>query len=413
MPNDALAHVVIVPNQPDSPGADAVVRPCGSLASVLTVVAVLVLGGCSQQEPYHPPDLLYLFASYPVGKNPTSVTTADLNRDGITDLVTTNIGNNTLSVLFGNGDGTFREQIPIDAAKEPRALALADYNGDGLMDAAVACSGSDQVSVFVGVEGGMFRLEHRYAVHRTPVSIAAGDVNGDGQADLAVALRNDKLKVLLGNGDGTFQDGPQYEFGDTPTSVAVSDLNRDGKLDIAVTNGGPMSSAVSIWLGKGDGTFQGPTDYRTGKRPLNVGFADFNNDRLTDLLVINGERDTFTVFLGKGDGTFQEGKEAGADAGPVYGVAWDFNGDHLTDVAIANIQSNNLSILYGRGDGTFRYPPINYRAKGGPFAMATLHIRTNETEEPGLAVADNGSGSVSVFLHRGLKASAGPPPASS
>lgn len=411
MPSAPVIETVTVPGPPHGAGR-AALPPRRRVGRLLLALAI-GLAGCGQQEAYHPPDLLYLFASYKVGKNPTSVTPADLDRDGITDLITTNIGDNTLSILFGNGDGSFREQVSVEAAKEPRALALADYNGDGLLDAAVACSGSDQVAVFFGIPGGTFRLEHRYAVHRTPVSIAAGDVNGDGKADLLVALRNDKLKMLFGNGDGSFRDGPQYEFGDTPTSLAATDLNGDGKLDIAVSNGGPMSSAVSIWLGRGDGTFRGPTDYRTGKRPLNVGFADFNGDRVTDLLVINGERDTFTVFLGNGDGTFKEGQESGADAGPVYGVAWDFDGDHLMDVAIANIQSNNLSILYGRGDGTFRYPPMNYRAKGGPFAMATLHIRTDEGEEPGLAVADNGNGTVTVFLHRGLKGASPAPPAAS
>jgi hypothetical protein len=165
-----------------------------------------------------------------------------------------------------------------------------------------------------------------------------------------------------------------------------------------------MSSAVSIWLGNGDGTFQKPTDYRTGKRPLGVTFADFNNDQLTDLLVMNGEMDTFTIFLGNGNGTFQAGKEAGADAGPVYGLARDFDGDHLTDVAIVNVQSNDLSILFGRGDGTFQYPPMNYKTKGGPFAIALLSLTARQSEEPGLAVANNGTGSISIFLHRGLKA---------
>jgi hypothetical protein len=170
-----------------------------------------------------------------------------------------------------------------------------------------------------------------------------------------------------------------------------------------------MSSAVSIWLGKGDGTFLRPTDYRTGKRPLVVGFADFNNDRATDLLVMNGEMDTFTVFLGNGNGTFQPGKESGADAGPVFGLARDFNGDQFPDLAVANVQSNDLSILYGRGDGTFQYPPINYKTKGGPFAIASLELTTkHETQQPGLVIANNGGGSISIFLHRGLKASAPP-----
>lgn len=382
-----------------------------------TVLALSVLTSCSQKEPYDPPDLLYLFATYDVGKNPTSVSTGDFNQDGVTDIMTTNIGNNTLSLLFGNGDGTFKPHLTLPTCQEPRSLAVQDYNRDGLKDIAIACAGSNQVRILFGHEEGMFGIGPSYPVHRTPVSIAAGDANGDTFADLLIALRNDKIQILLGHGDGSFDKASLYEYGDTPTSIAATDLNGDGKLDLAVTNGGPMSSAVSIWLGKGDGTFEPPRDYRTGKRPLRVNFADFNSDSITDLLVVNGEKDTFTVFLGNGDGTFKDGKDAGANAGPVYGLARDFDGDHLTDVAIANIQSNDLSILYGKGDGTFRYPPINYRTNGGPFAIASLQLTTKERhEEPGLVVANNGGGSVSVFLHRGLRgldASAPSPPSSS
>ena len=383
--------------------------PAPSTRWLIASLALFWLSGCPKQDAFVPPDLFYLFATYTVGKNPTSVTTADFNQDGLTDLITTNISSNSLSVLFGNGDGTFKESAQIDISKDPRALTLDDFNKDGLLDIAVACSGSDQVAVLYGSPQGHFRIGPRYAVHRTPVSIASGDVNGDGTIDLAVALRNDKIVLLLGDGDGTFREGARYEYGDTPTSLAMRDLNGDGKQDLVVTNGGPMSSAVSIWLGKGDGAFLTPTDYRTGKRPLVAGFADFNNDRRTDLLVINGEMDSFTTFMGNGDGTFQKGRDFGADSGPVYGLAGDFDGDSFADVAIANVQSNNVSILFGRGDGSFRFPPFNYRTKTGPFAIATLHLRTGETEEPGLVMANNGAGSLSIFLHRGLKGAVPPP----
>jgi hypothetical protein len=136
---------------------------------------------------------------------------------------------------------------------------------------------------------------------------------------------------------------------------------------------------------------------------LGVSFADFNNDKITDLLVINGERDSFSTFLGNGNGTFQPGRDSGADAGPNYGMARDFNGDRRTDVAIVNLQSSDLSILFGRGDGTFEYPPKNYKTKAGPFSVASFRVTSKEAEEPGLVTADNGGGTVSIFLHRGLK----------
>jgi hypothetical protein len=362
-----------------------------------------LLSACSKSDPYVPPDPFYYFASYPVGKNPTTVTTADFNRDQITDLVTTNISSNTISVLFGNGDGTFRDQIQVRVCQEPRSLAINDLNGDGQLDLALACSGGDQVSILYGRANGKFEEGPQYPVHRTPVSVASEDVNGDGHPDLAVALRNDKVKIFLGSAGGEFRPGVQYEYGDTPTSVALKDLNQDGKPDLIVTNGGPMLSAVSVWIGNGDGTFRDPKDYKTGRRPLGVSFADFNNDHMVDLLVINGEGDSFTTFLGNGNATFQPGKDFGADASPNFGMARDFDGDHIADVAIVNLQSTDLSILFGRGDGTFNYPPRNYRTKSGPFAVASYRVSADNVEEPGLVTADNGAGSVSVFLHRGRK----------
>jgi hypothetical protein len=360
---------------------------------------------CTKSEPYIPPDLFYYFASYKVGKNPTTVTTVDLNHDSFTDLITTNIASNTLSILLGNGDGTFQDHVQLHVCQEPRSLVLRDFNHDEHADLALACSGGDEIEILLGHGNGKFEEGQHYPVYRAPVSVVSEDVNGDQHADLVVALRNDKVKVFLGTGTGEFRHGAQYEYGDTPTSLLLSDLNGDKKLDLVVTNGGPMSHGVSVWLGNGDGTFHDPKDYPAGKRPLGVSLADFNNDRESDLLVINGEKDSFTTLLGNGNATFRPGKDSGANAGPNFGLARDFNGDHLIDVAIVNLQSNDLSILFGKGDGTFHYPPRNYRTQAGPFAVSSFRATTAGTEEPGLAIADNGSGSVSIFLHRGLKPS--------
>ena len=371
--------------------------------AILSCFMGISLLSCSKTDPYTPPDLFYYYESYKVGKNPTTITTGDFNHDTFTDLITTNISSNTLSILLGNGDGSFHEQTQIKVCQEPRTLAMADFNHDTHADIVLACSGGDEIAFLMGRGTGKFEEGLHYPVHRTPVALAAADLNGDGHADVVVALRNDKIKVFLGTGTAEFRHGAQYQYGDTPTSVALADLNRDGKMDMVVTNGGPMSNAVSIWQGNGDGTFRDPKDYRTGKRPLAVSFADFNHDARQDLLVINGERDCFTTFLGNGDATFQPGQDSGADAGPIAGVTRDFNGDRILDVAITNLQSNDLSILFGKGDGTFHYPPRNYRTKAGPFAIATFWVTTKEAEEPGLVTADNGDGTVSIFLHRGLK----------
>jgi len=380
-----------------------------SLGAACLISGLLLLGmvGCPTREDYTPPDLIYHYKDFKVGKNPTSIRASDFNGDGFTDLVTTNIQGNSLSLLLGTGDGGFESQKIITACQEPRNVAVDDFNLDHFADLVVACSGDHHVLVFLGQGDGTFLRGSQYAVRRTPVSITTGDFNEDFLPDMVVALRNDKLQVFLGMGNGKFRVGPLYEYGDTPTSIATADFNSDTHLDIAVTNGGPMSHAVSIWLGVGDGTFLAPKDYRTGKRPLSVSFADFNSDHRLDLLVINGEMNTITVFLGNGDGTFQDGKDSGGEAGPNHGVAQDFNGDKIPDVAVVNIQSASLSLLYGKGDGTFRYPPRHYPTRYAPFALTTLHVATGRGEQPGLAVVNNVSGNVSIFLHHGLKARVG------
>ncbi len=360
-------------------------------------VALLACDACTQRESHQVPDLFYLFHSYAVGKNPTSIVSGDINGDGFDDLITTNIGSDSLSILIGNGDGSFREPTTLRLPEQPRALILHDLNGDGHLDLAVANAGSNRVTILVGNGAGQFTKGESYPAVKSPVALACGDFDNDGHPDLAVALRNDKLMVLLGRGDGVFVQKALYEYGDTPTAVAAADVNGDGVLDLAVTQGGQMSSSVAVFLGKGDGTFQAPTPYKTGHRPLSVSILDLNGDHHMDMLVVNGEMDDITVFLGNGDGTFSKGVAFGANAGPMAMVAGDFDTDGLTDVAIVNNLSGDLSIVLGKGDGTFWQPPRSYKTGVAPFAIASVAF-TSKDPRPGLAIANNVSSTISIFV---------------
>jgi len=158
-----------------------------------------------------------------------------------------------------------------------------------------------------------------------------------------------------------------------------------------------MSSAVAIFLGKGDGTFHQPISYKTGHRPLGVSILDLNGDHHLDMLVVNGEMDDITVFLGKGDGTFTKGTAFGANAGPMAMVTGDFDGDGKTDVAVVNNLSSDVSIVLGKGDGTFWQPPRSYKTGSAPFAVAAVSF-TSKDPRPGLVTANNLASTVSVFL---------------
>ena len=176
-----------------------------------------------------------------------SVAVADVNGDGKPDLLVANNTNNTVGVLLGNGDGTFQSAVTYSSGGNiPLSVAIADVNKDGKPDLVVAniCDTSSNcahgsVSVLLGNGDGTFQTAVSYDPGGTGAwSVAVADVNGDGKPDLVAAIFfYNTVGVLLGNGDGTFQAATTYgSGGNNPTSVAVADLNGDGLLDVAVAN---------------------------------------------------------------------------------------------------------------------------------------------------------------------------------
>jgi hypothetical protein len=175
-------------------------------------------------------------ATFAVGFGPFAVTTADLNGDGDADLITANFGSDTVSVLLGNGDGTFGAQTTFAVGINPRSVTTADVNGDGRADLIVANSGDDTVSVLLGIGDGTFGMQATFAAGSAPVSVTAADVNHDGRADLITANRNsDTVSVLLGTGTGTF--GAQTTCSRrSPGPVTTADITGDAADLITANN---------------------------------------------------------------------------------------------------------------------------------------------------------------------------------
>jgi len=135
-------------------------------------------------------------------------------------------------------------------------VSAADFNRDGKRDLAVAECGNNNVSILLSNGDGTFQAGVNYAVGTYPTSEAVGDFNGDGKLDLATTnFYSNNISVLLGNGDGTFQAAVEYSAGNSPFSLAIGDFNRDGKLDLAVANEG-YEDNVSVLMGNRDGTFR-------------------------------------------------------------------------------------------------------------------------------------------------------------
>jgi hypothetical protein len=336
-------------------------------------------------------------ASYSVGPAPGQPVLADLNGDGVLDMVAPATGTRgNLSVLLGNGDGSFQPAVSYPSAAGAMFVAVGDFNGDGKPDLAVTTTSPttfmSSLLIFLGNGDGSFQ-----APRSTPVMsgafIVVGDFNKDGKLDLVVSGQ-----VMLGNGDGTFRASSVTV---TPFILAA-DMNGDGNLDMV--GAGPNGS-VSVQLGKGDGTFQAAVNYPIGKVGL-VAVGDFNGDGKPDVVAISDPTvGTIAVLLNNGDGTLQPAVKYSVVPQGVFAVAvGDFNGDGAMDLGIASATSTvgAVTVLLGNGDGTFR-DALNYGG-GTPTRLTVGDV--NGDGKPDL-VTNGGPDSVTVLLNTYVPGSGG------
>ncbi|MBI1748137.1 MAG: VCBS repeat-containing protein [Acidobacteria bacterium] len=339
------------------------------------------------------------------GSGPRGISAADFNKDGNLDLIVSHSESNTVSILLGNGAGLRGFTSPprvFSTGRTPLYLAVGDFYQDGNLDVAVPNYNSNSVSVLLGDGRGNFVNSARnFPVGNNPISVVAGDFNRDGNLDLAVANNgSNNVSILLGVGDGTFQFFRNFPVGNAPRYIVAGDFNRDGNLDLAVTN--YYSNNVSILLGNGDGSFQPPRNFPVNQAHYLV-TGDFNRDGKLDLAVTTyfgyePYARIVSILLGNGDGTFRPGGNFPVGINPNDVVANDFNRDGNLDLVIANAGSNNVSILLGNGDGTFR-PAANIPVGNNPVAVVARDF--NRDGNLDLAVANSESNNVSILLGDG------------
>ncbi|MBZ5656961.1 MAG: VCBS repeat-containing protein [Acidobacteriia bacterium] len=305
------------------------------------------------------------------------MTLADLRGIGKLDIVATNRDDNTISVLLGNGDGTFQSQVSFSvgpANTAPLDVAVGDFNKDGHLDA-VTVDASNGISVLLGNGNGSFQAPTFYTGGYSVSGVAVADLNRDGNLDIVISSWLGAT-VFLGTGGGAFAPGVSYgvPFGN---SIAIGDLNGDKKLDLVIAD--QYDSAVYALLGKGDGTFQPPVGYMTDWNSQSLVLADFNDDSKLDFAVGNTGGALGTIALGNGDGTFRASTSYSftADANITIASA-DLNGDGNQDVVMAGNAPNTLSVMMGNSHGVLGTPgPIVITDQG--YGVSGLVVATGDS----------------------------------
>src|SRR3954454_21396794 len=324
---------------------------------------------------------------YPIGDDPVDLAVADLNGDGTPDIVTVNRHDGTLTFLRGNGDGTFSEVGGFPIGSFPAAIEVADLNGDGAADLVVAAKDNGTVDVVLGDgNGGVLPQTNLATADTLPLSVGVGDLNGDGKLDLvsgSAMAQDGSVSVFLGNGNGTFQGQVPYSGPGASNAVALADLNGDGKADLVA-----VSSFTSVLLGNGDGTFQTP--YVAGYGGYSVAIADLNADGKLDLVKTQGG--SVLVQLGNGDGTFSA-QTSYADGPGAFRVAIaDLDGDGRPDLAVSG--DTSVQVLLGNGDGTFQ--SAQKFSVDLPHALAIADL--NNDGKPDIATV-NATDTVSILFN--------------
>jgi hypothetical protein len=298
--------------------------------------------------------------------------TGDFNRDGWPDLAVVDESDGALYVYFGIGNKNFNLAVVVGGAPSGvTSMRTADMNGDGILDLVIS-NGTTAVTIMYGTASGSFTSGTTVSFGTTVNSVEIGDLNGDGKVDMVGAN-----KIKLNQGNGTFKTSSQTLTLKYPSWMGLADVNRDGKLDIV----GMGAKGIGIWRGKGDGTFQVPTTYLTlpvhcsstsGCFDETDGFAigDFYNSGNLDIVWMqdhykNDDTDllnpasTIYTFKNNGSGSFTRAHSVNVKYGADTIIAADLNGDQKQDLlfSFGNTRGPNGYFLLGNGNGTFSATP--------------------------------------------------------
>lgn len=351
--------------------------------------------------------------SYPVATASSLVVSGDFNNDGRLDLAISNTANNTISVLKGNAGGTFQPAVSSNAGGGAVSLAMGDFNADGKLD--LVAANSTNVSVLLGNGDGTFQPPTTVVPtgpYGTISSVAVGDFNGDGKLDLGVASSYyipggwgyyggypgwyaDTASVLLGNGAGAFAtSGSASSTFYGRATAAVADVNNDGKQDLVL---GGNSGYVSVHLGDGLGGLGSSLNSYAPQVPTaqSMALGDMDKDGKLDVVVANPYSSGVTVLQGNGLGGFTtDSAHNFATDSYIDAVALaDFNGDGKLDVE-ATSSSGTMNVLLGTGSGTLR-PAVIDPVAGGLYAAATGDFNGDGGQD----VAPLGGSTVWVLLN--------------
>lgn len=282
---------------------------------------------------------------------------ADFNNDGFADAVTANYSGGNLSLVLGNGDGTFQPQTLLPAGSVPAGVVAIDVDADGDTDLVNGNNGSNNLQVRLNNGAGVFAPPTSFdSGGNGEYGLAVADMNNDGILDVVVGCRDgQQVAVVLGNGDGTFTPTEVQGGVGAIWQVNAADLNGDGNADVATGNS--FSATGSILFGDGTGQLGAPTNYPTAAHVVATDLGDLDGDGDLDWVLSHFSGGVWRVLINDGAGNFTFNQAFNASNSPSCSALLDIDNDGDLDMVLFDELADTIRIM--RNTGPNATPDLN------------------------------------------------------
>jgi hypothetical protein len=309
--------------------------------------------------------------NYNVGGSPRAVIAADLDRDGMNDIVTANYTDSSISILMNKGEGLFEESVRFEVVfyypYGPTSVAAADLDGDSAIDLAVGCLRSGGVYVLRNTGDGTFENYGLCFADHQVKDIIVADLDSDDDYDLVtVGGSGYNVSIFQNDGTGNFVKTARYSIDGALNSLCAGDFDNDDDVDLATAD--YYGDKVAVIFNDGFSVFADPVYFQTGQYPYSMFAADFDGDSAIDLATANHQSDDISILANAGDGTFgvAQSYPIGTIPFSIYGA--DFDGDGDCDLVTANWYADNIAVLLNDATGSFG-SPVTYRMDNTPSSV--------------------------------------------
>jgi|GEM_PF-3578863 len=341
--------------------------------------------------------------SLATGLAPRAVEAGDVDRDGLTDLVVANGGSASVSIFYNLGAGTFGNSITLGTGNQPYDVGLADINQDGWLDVLTADLGANVTSLFLGNNGASFQARRTYATGSSPTYIRVADMDRDGWQDAVIAnYLSDNVSVLLNRMEAHcepgFDSGTAITLDNEAHTAVRADFDRDGDDDLITLGAALGGSQLVVMLNDGAGAMTPQTGMQLGSSPQSLVKGDFNRDGWIDLAATLSGDDAVIVLLNDQMGSFTASAPIMVGSSPMGMVVGDFNFDGTLDLIVACSASNDLYALPGVGDGSFGAAVVSATGTG-PSGITSGDF--DGDGRPDIVVGCNGDTTIELHANAG------------